>query len=90
MPRADPTATRSRQPLEMVTNPQSVFSCGADVNAQGGPDGNALQAAARKGNELIVRLLLDHGVDFNAQGGEHDSALRAATREDFEFLAVPY
>ena len=35
----------------------------AEVNAQGGFYGNALQAAAYKGNEAVVRLLVDRGAD---------------------------
>ena len=34
---------------------------GADVNAQGGCYGNALQAASAGGHEAVVRLLLDRG-----------------------------
>ncbi|KAF2647015.1 hypothetical protein K491DRAFT_615416, partial [Lophiostoma macrostomum CBS 122681] len=34
---------------------------GADVNAQGGLYGNALQAASIKGHEQVVKLLLDKG-----------------------------
>jgi ankyrin repeat protein len=51
---------------------------GADVNAQGGEYGNALQAAARKGNEAVVQLLVNRGADVNAQGGEYGNALQAA------------
>ncbi|KAM0125328.1 hypothetical protein ACHAO1_010650 [Botrytis cinerea] len=51
---------------------------GADVNAQGGEYGNALQAAAWKGNQETVKLLLDRGADVNAQGGYHGNALQAA------------
>jgi ankyrin repeat protein len=53
---------------------------GADVNAQGGKYGSALQAAAAApcSNEVMVRLLLDSGADVNAQGGEHGSVLQAA------------
>ena len=34
---------------------------GADVNAQGGEYGNALQAASAGGHEAVVRLLVDKG-----------------------------
>ncbi|KFZ14934.1 hypothetical protein V501_02978 [Pseudogymnoascus sp. VKM F-4519 (FW-2642)] len=52
---------------------------GADVNAQGGYFGNALQAAASLGEqEEIVKLLLEHGADVNAQGGRYHTALLAA------------
>ncbi|KAK1958640.1 purine and uridine phosphorylase, partial [Colletotrichum sublineola] len=42
---------------------------GADVNAQGGEYGNALQAASLESHKEIVQLLLDRGADVNAQGG---------------------
>jgi len=51
---------------------------GADVNAQGGYYGNALQAASSNGKEAVVKLLLDTGADVNAQGGEYGNALQAA------------
>jgi ankyrin repeat protein len=41
---------------------------GADVNAQGGYYGNALQAAANGGHDSVVTLLLEKGADVNAQG----------------------
>ncbi|KAI3579740.1 ankyrin repeat-containing domain protein, partial [Fusarium oxysporum f. sp. albedinis] len=53
---------------------------GADVNAQGGEYGNALQAALHNGNLEIVQLLLDNGADVNAEGGEYGNALQAASR----------
>ncbi|RKK95322.1 hypothetical protein BFJ68_g14820 [Fusarium oxysporum] len=52
---------------------------GADVNAQGGEYGNALQAASYNGNREVVQLLLDKGADVNAQGGEYGNALQAAS-----------
>jgi ankyrin repeat protein len=39
---------------------------GADVNAEGGEYGNALQAALSEGYEQIVKLLLDKDADINA------------------------
>ncbi|KAK4138478.1 hypothetical protein BT67DRAFT_368450, partial [Trichocladium antarcticum] len=55
----------------------------ADVNAQGGHYGNALQAASYRGRGEIVRQLLergaDRGADVNAQGGELGTALQAAS-----------
>ena len=52
---------------------------GADVNAQGGRYGNALQAASYSGHEQIVRLLVYLGADVNAQGGRYGNALQAAS-----------
>ena len=51
---------------------------GADMHAQGGMHGNALQAACYGGHESIVRLLLDRGAVINAQGGMHGNTLQAA------------
>ena len=50
----------------------------ADVHAQGGEYGNALQAASSGGQKAVVRLLLDKGTDVNAQGGDLGHALQAA------------
>jgi ankyrin repeat protein len=52
---------------------------GADVNAQGGGYGNALQAASWRGHEQVVKTLLDKGADVNAQGGVYGNALQAAS-----------
>jgi ankyrin repeat protein/nucleoside-triphosphatase THEP1 len=57
---------------------------GADVNAQGGKYGNALQAASSRGDEQIVKLLLNKGADINAQGGRYRNALQAALLEGYE------
>jgi ankyrin repeat protein len=51
----------------------------ADVNAQGGHYGNALQAASYQGHQEIVQLLLDEGADIDAQGGKYGNALQAAS-----------
>ena len=52
----------------------------ADVNAQCGECGSALQAASVNGNTEVVRVvLLDPNVDVNAQNGAYGSALQAAS-----------
>ncbi|KAJ5772187.1 hypothetical protein N7520_002716 [Penicillium odoratum] len=56
-----------------------LLDAGADINAQGGALGNALQAASFRGNITIVQLLLDAGADVNAQGGKYGSALQSAS-----------
>ena len=59
---------------------QILLERGADVNAQGGEYGNALQAALVKGHDqAVVKMLLEHGADVNAQGGFHGNALQAAS-----------
>ncbi|KAF2475874.1 uncharacterized protein BDR25DRAFT_168930, partial [Lindgomyces ingoldianus] len=50
---------------------------GADINAQGGEYGNALQAAIQQGNSEVILLLLDKGENINSQGGEYGNALQA-------------
>ncbi|KAJ5593556.1 hypothetical protein N7537_010460 [Penicillium hordei] len=56
-----------------------LLDAGADVNAQGGEYGNALQAAAALGGSPEkVKILLDAGADVNAQGGQHGSPFLAA------------
>ncbi|KIW85537.1 hypothetical protein Z517_00929 [Fonsecaea pedrosoi CBS 271.37] len=52
---------------------------GADVNAQGGDFGNALQAASYRAYQQIVERLLEAGADVNAQGGHFGNALQAAS-----------
>ncbi len=51
----------------------------ANVNAQGGHCGNALQAASYKGFEDVVQILLNSNVDVNALGGRYLHALQAAS-----------
>ena len=57
---------------------------GAEVNAQGGRYGNALQAASRGGHKQVVKMLLDKDADVNAQGGEYGNALQAASLRGHE------
>ncbi|PSN59252.1 hypothetical protein BS50DRAFT_475913, partial [Corynespora cassiicola Philippines] len=40
---------------------------GANVNAEGGEYGNALQEASDRGHKEIVQLLLDKGANVNAK-----------------------
>ncbi|KAF8854030.1 ankyrin [Acephala macrosclerotiorum] len=61
---------------------------GADVNAQGGHYGSALQAASANGHEAIVALLLEKGADVNAQGGHYGSALQAASANGHEAIVA--
>ncbi|KAJ6003848.1 hypothetical protein N7540_013130 [Penicillium herquei] len=42
---------------------QMILEHGADVNAQGGEDETALQAASSRGHDKIVQMLLEHEVD---------------------------
>jgi len=58
---------------------KALIELGADVNAQGGEYGNALQAASIRGGSATVELLLSKGADVNAQGGPHGNALQAAS-----------
>ncbi|KAH7218857.1 hypothetical protein DER44DRAFT_739024 [Fusarium oxysporum] len=51
----------------------------ADIDAEGGRYGNALQAASFQGNLEVVQLLLDKGADVTTQGGEYGNALQAAS-----------
>ncbi|KAF2827169.1 ankyrin, partial [Ophiobolus disseminans] len=51
----------------------------ADVNAQGGHYGTALQAVSWAGSEQLTTLLLNHNADVNTQGGYFGYALLAAS-----------
>jgi hypothetical protein len=57
---------------------------GADINAQGGWCGNALQTASFHGYEQIVKLLLDKGADIDARGGNYGNALQVASERGHE------
>ena len=54
---------------------QILLDKGADVNAQGGEYGNALQAALYRGDDKVVQILLDKGADVNAQGEAYGSVI---------------
>jgi hypothetical protein len=58
---------------------RQLLGKGADVNAQGGYYGTALQAASVDGYSQIIQLLLENGADVNIQGGFHGTALQAAS-----------
>lgn len=51
-----------------------LLEAGADVNAQGGHYGNALQAASFRGDREVVQQLLGAGADVNVQGRHYGNA----------------
>ncbi|KAI9881508.1 MAG: hypothetical protein M1830_000071 [Pleopsidium flavum] len=63
----------------LIESVRVLLEQGADVNAQGGRYGNALQAASYSGHDEIVQQLLEKGAHVNARGGEYGSALQAAS-----------
>ena len=71
---------------ELVQN--VLFDKRADVNAQGGYYGNALQAASWMGRVAVVALLLEKGADVNAQGGYYGNALLAASSRGIEAVVA--
>ncbi|KXH45551.1 pfs domain-containing protein [Colletotrichum salicis] len=58
---------------------EELLKNGADIHAQGGEYGNALQAASFNGNKEVIQILLDKGADIHAQGGHFGNALQAAS-----------
>jgi ankyrin repeat protein len=63
---------------------KTLLDRGADVNAQGGKYGNALQAASWREDEKMVQILVENGADVNAQGGRYGNALQAASLRGHE------
>ncbi|KAJ5935909.1 NACHT nucleoside triphosphatase [Penicillium verhagenii] len=77
-----PVDTTSSELFDIVNaQVQLLLDRGADIHAQGGKYGNALQAAAAQGHKEIVQILLDRGADINAQGGKYGNALQAAASQ---------
>jgi ankyrin repeat protein len=62
---------------------QVPLRSGAQVNAEGGCLGTALQAAAVFGKLDILQLLLDRGADINTKGGRYGTALQAAASRGY-------
>ncbi len=66
-----------------------LLANGADVNAQGGDNGNALTAAAWMSDDddayEVIKLLLEYGADVNAPGGKgFPNPLQEASRSGNE------
>ncbi|KAF2174534.1 hypothetical protein K469DRAFT_506722, partial [Zopfia rhizophila CBS 207.26] len=55
-----------------------LLKAGAEVNAQGGYYGNALQAASYRGHEEIVRVLLKAGAEVNTEDRHEDNPPQAS------------
>ncbi len=55
-----------------------VSTRACDVDAVGGPLGQAIQAAARFGHKEVVEFLLDHGANTNQVCGKYGTLLQAA------------
>ncbi|KAF1812073.1 purine and uridine phosphorylase, partial [Eremomyces bilateralis CBS 781.70] len=72
----------------LVAPARYLIGKGADVNAQGGEYGNALQAASSGGYQEIAALILDKGADVNAQGGKYGNALQATSAGGHQEIAA--
>jgi len=57
----------------------SLLGGDSDVNAQGGPHGSALMAAAFEGHEKVIGTLIDRGANLNTDIGFYGNALHAAS-----------
>ena len=70
-----------------------LLDAGADVNAQAGQHGSALQAALKRDHvdEALTKLLIDAGADVNAMDECHDkSCLHRDDRPDGELMSRGY
>ncbi|KAH7016244.1 ankyrin repeat-containing domain protein [Microdochium trichocladiopsis] len=74
-----PTALYFASFVGLFHSVQMLLDKGADIDAESGPYGNALQAASSRGHREVVQLLLDKGANINAQGGYYRNALQAAS-----------
>lgn len=63
----------------LFTIVRQLLEKGADINAQGGLYGTALQAASLDRDSSIVQRLLEKEANVNAQGGLYGTALQAAS-----------
>ena len=70
-------ASLIKRPIDKNAMIDLLIDKGANVNAQGGCYGNALQAATLDGGGT-AELLLRRGANVNAQGGYYGTALQAA------------
>ncbi|KAI9763081.1 MAG: hypothetical protein M1840_000928 [Geoglossum simile] len=61
---------------------RDLIAGGANVDAESGYYGNALQASIVKSRDTIFQLLLEKGADVNAQNGYYGNALQTASRHD--------
>jgi ankyrin repeat protein len=61
-----------------------LLNRGADVNAQGGSHGYALQAASNRGHHEIVELLLNKGANIHVQKGAYGNGLHSASEGGLE------
>ena len=65
--------------IEKYLNPYEVNKHLAEVNEKG-VYGNALQAASYRGDEVIVKQLLEDGAEVNNEGGIFGNALQEIGR----------
>lgn len=65
--------------VALLATARNLIGKGANIHAQGGEYGNALQAASFGGHQETVQLLLDYGADAKTQRGIYGNALYAAS-----------